>query len=113
MPITTWITDSEKEEMTAVNDSELNELLKEANQLYSNRFLLYEKLVTTNSIFRKTKYERFYTLYIECGHEYQIMNFYGGLNSSSICTSVTAPVIAAYFYGLLAGLKSPLKGERE
>lgn len=88
MPVTTWITDNEKETFSAVQDEELNELFQEVQgktkKYYVSEIKANKKVIS-------------YCVYADTGHgEVQVMQF---------GTNVSKFIVMAFFFGVLAGIK--------
>lgn len=104
--ITTFLTQSEIEAYTSVEDRELNELLQYARKATDNCILIeVVRSVVTRRLFRANTVEKFYTVYWtnkDQDREVIITNFYGG--ESSIRTVVPKEVCMHYLVGLLTGV---------
>lgn len=104
--ITTYLTQSEIEAYTSVEDKELNELLQHARRATDNCILIQDAgSVVIRRFFRANTVEKFYTVYWtikDQDEEVIITNFYGG--ESSIRTVVPKAVLMHYLIGLLTGV---------
>jgi len=105
--ICTYISESEVDLFSKVEDKELNELFQEVRKAFNDRLLIqtteydrrswWDKLM---SDYRKTG--KLYTLYVIAGlPEVQIVNFHQDYRWS-INTCVEKSYIIAYFFGLLS-----------
>lgn len=105
--ITTFLTQSEIEAYTSVEDRELNELLQYARRATDNCILIeVVRSVVTRRLFRANTVEKFYTVYWTNkgqDREVTITNFYGG--DCSINTSVPKDTVLNYLMGLLTGVE--------
>lgn len=98
MPMTTFFSHEQQE----LKDKELEKILAEANSVCSEKWLVEER--EYKPLFRKFLY--FYTLNFSLGGgEYQVINFYNGKSDSSINSSVSAEMVAAYLYGYMGGFE--------
>lgn len=107
MPITTYLTDNERETWKNVHDIELNELFQEVREKVSDKYLLQMHLIPTYTgvwPFKKRTDIWLYSLYIDLGHEAQVFNF-PAMGSYSINERVNKAVVMTYFYGVLNGHK--------
>ena len=95
--ITTWLTrDNIREYYESVTDPELKTLLDEINDLFPDRYVLWERRHKRFSLFKGwvTTYD--YSLYARLDlYEFQCINFG--------CIPTTC-VIRSYFYGILNGV---------
>ena len=108
--IGTWLSKSEKETMTTVNDDELNEILQEVREKFDNKFFVQTTRYDNRNWFDKLtgnylKTGRRYTLYVchENHFDAQVINFAPIEGEWSINTLVTKGQLITYFFGLLAG----------
>lgn len=104
--ITTYLTQSEIEAFTSVEDKELNELFQYARKATGNCILMQSGEVITKRLFRSDKVTMYYGVYwtrSEQDREFIITNFYGG--ESSIRTVVPKEVLMHYLVGLLTGVE--------
>lgn len=106
MPVTTFLTELEKQTFVAVSDKELNELFQEI-RVIDNRFLLQERISVQKRFLRKPIITKIYTLYFDylapnSNWDIQIIQLSSGDIYGS-CSSKDA--VCAYFYGFLAGHK--------
>lgn len=89
MPVTTWITEEEKERYSKAQDDDLNELFQEVRAV-TNKYYLCEIKANKKIIS--------YTVYADTGHgEVQVIQF---------GTDVNKFIVMAFFFGVLAGIKS-------
>lgn len=107
MPITTYISDSERKRLSVIDDKEMSELMEEIKQL-GGRNMLVDKIVITENRrwFRKPKEKILYQLYIEHNPtlpEVQVFNFASN-DSGSINTMVDRGAILNYLFGFRNGL---------
>lgn len=106
MAITTWLNENERETWKWVHDKELNDVFQEVRQKVSNKYLLQMQLFSERkNIFSKSNAYYRYTLYVDLGHEAQVVNFYSD-GSRSINTQPSKEMVMAYFFGLLNGFES-------
>lgn len=103
MAITTWITENERQTWKQVHDKELNELFQEVRGI-SDKYLVEMHLHTKRKHwFAKSEAFYSYTLYVDLGHEAQIINLPQDLSKSSIGTSYSKETLMTYFFGTLNG----------
>jgi len=102
--IATYLQDYQKKNYIKVSDKELNEIFQEVRTKFPNKFYVQKTEIVYKKWFRK-KSKELYTVYYEIRDpEFQEINFYCG--STSICTNVEAPVLYAFFMGLLNSNKN-------
>jgi len=94
MPVVTYLTENECTKSTS--DEELNNLLSEIREKTKKDWRINERVFTTYFFFKKSKVEKFFTLYnntFSC--EFQIINLgHHGLDT-----------VKAYLLGYLGGLE--------
>ena len=111
MPCCTYL--GEQEFTWPTSDAELNSLLADIRERTGDDWRIAERIETVG-VFRKQRFKR-YTLYNHVGGpEFQIINFYRPDRADEPLSSINhyndAGYVAAYLYGLLAGLASNAKG---
>lgn len=106
MPICTYLDQYDCTEETS--DDELNSLLADVREATGDDWRIRESEYEVHRWFRRPLIKRRYTLYRQTvGSEFQIMNFYRPdlVQLQSINTVNGAEHVAAYLYGVLAGVK--------
>lgn len=107
MPITTYLTENERETWKSVHDKDLNDLFQEVRSKVSSRYLIEMHIHSKRkNWFSKMKTFYSYTLYIDLGGEAQIMNLPQDTLKSSIGTMYSKETIMTYFYGVMNGFTS-------
>ena len=98
MPITTYITDAKQKQ---THDAEINSVL----HLLPKEYLIEEsRPYIKTRWFGKDTVKYYYSVYYHIGGiEYQIVSFYVKDSTTTISTMVSADLVMAYIYGLLAG----------
>lgn len=104
MPITTFLSETQKELYSRVSDKDLDKLFQEVRKTFNDRYFLWEKEVLVKRYFRRSKCIKLYVLYYNYsgGSEVQEINFQQE-SGWSINTMITRSYITTYFYGLLNG----------
>lgn len=104
MPICTYLSDCDHTKPTS--DGELNDLLRWVREATGDEWRIRESEHEVRRWFRKPKTIKLYSLYNHVASiEFQIVNFYRPDSGGSINTMVDASVVAAYLYGVLAGVR--------
>lgn len=106
MPCVTYLSDSEH--TTPTSDQEINAILAEVRQATGDDWRVAETTLTTHRLFRSPKHCKLYVLYSHVqGPEYQVVNFYRPERGEySINFANDAAHVAAYLYGVLAGIQA-------
>lgn len=104
MPICTYL--DERQHTAPTTDSELNNLLADVRTATGRDWRVGERIIERRRWFRKPLVAKRYTIYLNTnGPEFQIVNLYRpDLDELSFGIVNEASHVAAYFYGLLAGL---------
>lgn len=93
MPAFTYLSDSEKEEYSKIEDKDLRELVEEVKNKVNVTYYVSKKIYLHNRLFRKPKEEVIYYLYADMVHEVQCINIGGRLED-----------LMTYFYGIVNGI---------
>lgn len=102
MPITTYLSNAERESWNFVDDKDINEIFQDVRKI-DNRWLIETRPFVVKKFF-KTKTVVLYSLYYDFVHEAQIINFPPESSEScSINTIIGKSSIMSYLLGLLAG----------
>lgn len=103
--ICTYLNQDEFARFLNVTDEDINEALREVNSLTGDEFLIQEIEIVYRKWFKKSR--RFlYTLYARLAHtEVQVINFFLDNSGWSINTTVPKPIILAYLYGQIGGIR--------
>ena len=112
MPCCTYLSDNEH--TTETTDKELNELLAEVRKLTGHDWRMREMVSVRKRLFRKPTTRKYYMLYSHVAAiEFQIINFYRPERKDEVFGSMNfvndAGYLAAFFYGLLEGVRTARK----
>lgn len=103
--IQTYLRPEEKEKMKSVGDKEIDELLKEVNEIFADRYFISEQSRTEKPFLRKKRVLWYYSLYAQLlpdGMEVININFCQD-HDCSINTLVKKSYIVTYLLGMLSG----------
>lgn len=104
MAITTWIDENDRQTWAQVHDKDLNELFQEVRDKVSNKYLVQMHVHSYRKhLFAKSKTVYSYSLYVDLGHEAQVINLPQNLEKSSIGTMISKETLMTYFYGVING----------
>lgn len=111
MPCCTYLSDDQHTSPTT--DTELNELLAEVREATGEDWRIAERFVEQRRWFRKPLTVKLYTLYAHTSSiEFQCINFYRPDREDDWLPSIQimndAGYVAAYLYGILAGVRADI-----
>lgn len=111
MPCCTYLSGDEYTKPTS--DSELNDLLRCVREATGDDWRIGEQEFVVRRWFRRQKVVKQYTLYNHVASvEFQIVNFYRpDREDNSINMINDAGFVAAYLYGVLAGVQTTQHGD--
>lgn len=113
MPITTYLSDPQVKSIEeGLNDSEIQKLLDEINNRISKKVIVQKRVVKES---KKSKpwhpvwgafytYEDYYSVLMDTGYDWQIINFESGYEEQSIRVNVDRATLINYLTGILVGL---------
>src|SRR5690349_19097385 len=93
-----------------LDDKELQELLDEVVRLEGKTWFVRKDQHRVRRFFRKPKTVTLYELLVECGGEWQIINFHGG--ECSINHDVSRAQVMTYLLGYIGGWQQATRAAR-
>src|ERR1700761_7758197 len=101
--ICTWYNKEERDKLKSTSDKNINDLLKEVNVAFGDKYFIREFSISVKKLFRSTQTIKKYTLYSHlCYDEVMCINFCQDWDWS-INTQVSKSYIITYLLGIMSG----------